>query len=111
MSNKFRSYSFVWESSGHKLVGIQLSESCRDISETCVISQSDYNICYSYDLTTCITLLCHPGPVINSKFAKLSITHLSLYVHECDRVATVTDDKLVIALWQYVYGVDGDITL
>ena len=27
MSNKFRSYSFVWESSGHKVVGT-ISESC-----------------------------------------------------------------------------------
>lgn len=39
------------------------------------------------------------------------MTYLSLYVHECDGVATVTDDKLIIAFWQDVYGVDGDISL
>ena len=42
---------------------------------------------------------------------QISITDLSLYVHECDSVATVTDDKLVVGLWQYVYGVDGDVSL
>ena len=52
-------------------------------------------------------ILIRPTPALSEPL----LTDLSLYVHECDSVATVTDDKLVIALRQYVYGIDGDISL
>ena len=57
MSNKFRSYNFVWKSSGHKLVGIYqnlvgIYQKLVGIHQIYipVIIQSDYSVCYSYDL-------------------------------------------------------------
>ena len=51
---------FVWESSGHKLVGIYQNLVGIYQSYIPVISQSDYSICYSYDLIYFIwsNLLC-----------------------------------------------------
>ena len=73
MSNKFRSYSFVWESSGNKLVGIYqnlvgIYQKLVGIYQTYipVMSQSDYSICNSYDL------IC-----FNTQFSQLILNKLT----------------------------------